>query len=408
MNDHETTEKQDDVLRRMRAAASGIEPPASLDGGTLAAVAVRRVRRRRVVTAVSGGVAGVLVLAVGAFAVTGAPMDGVLPGDDDTPAVSATPRATPVAPPQGWQRAQFYGLSYAVPQGWETWSTEAELGVESQGLVEWMRVDERGRAVFTLAIDAYEPHDWGSRWDEEKSREPIAVPGASSAELVTGTGRRDATPFDWVTVQVRQEGGPWYSARFRVRVGSEPDLAQLGREFAAALTFTESADQVWAAAAAHADDLTEREVDGNTPSDWKVQEFEGLEYAIPPGMVVGDPWAEQGEKPEASPRFSWIAENGVAPGDDSYFSVAREPDGHNALIRSAGKGEETFHVDGAGRVELGVGAPVDAGNGDTALHIELQVWDEDLRRTWTSYARVPGTPEGEDMVTKFLGSLKVR
>ncbi|RPF22754.1 hypothetical protein [Myceligenerans xiligouense] len=97
MNDRGTTESQDGVLRRMRAASGTITLPPDLDGATMAAAAVRNVRRRRVVSAVGGGVVGVLVLAAGAVAVTGdlRAEPWVLPGDDRPSTAPATPTSSP-------------------------------------------------------------------------------------------------------------------------------------------------------------------------------------------------------------------------------------------------------------------------------------------------------------------------
>lgn len=423
MNAHDTGGEQDGVLRRMRAASGTITPPPALDGATMAAAAVRKVRRRRVVAAVGGGVVGVLVLAAGALAVTGEPLAGmrVLPGDDrstavrSVPAPSATPSAEPsaavaaeaVKAPKGWTPAQFYGLSYAMPEGWE--NTDPPDSWMYYGEQYWTQGGS-APGSFSLKVS-----DGGTierdRMAETIRRESIDVPGAVTGELVVGfPPLPEDAPQDDLRQKVavltfQQSGGLWYAARFGFRAGDEVDVATLADEFADSLALTVSVQEVRADLMEYSEQLPVREVRRDTPDAWRVVETDGLRFALPPALAEDDSWDDLGpEQAEHLPDGArgWTTPNDVGDGGSRvrFFPVPSSP------LIAPGSGTETFDIPGAGRVDVMVHEePTE--NGSTFLGTSVDIWDQELRHGWSLTITLPATTEGRESLATFLGSLRV-
>lgn len=211
MNGHETTEKQDDVLRRMRAASGTITPPPALDGATMAAVAVRKVRRRRVVTAVSGGVVGVLVLAAGAFAATGDLLaePWVLPGDDRPTTAPTTPTPSPSA------AAGATGDPATNPL---TGQSEDELTAYERERLEHRRDYCGDDVAFPVEAGSSELPDWHGAYAHAVTRPdvPITEPpyisarsiGCSRPPSVDPPGHGpDEVQFTWALMQTVDDTG---------------------------------------------------------------------------------------------------------------------------------------------------------------------------------------------------------
>ncbi|GAB4084265.1 hypothetical protein GCM10028784_08950 [Myceligenerans cantabricum] len=404
------------MLRRMRAVSGAITLPPVLDGATMAAAAVRKVRRRRVVAAVGGGVAGVLVLAALALAVTGDPLAGtrVLPGGDDkttappsTPSTepSAASAAEPVQPPKGWTPVQFYGLSYAMPQGWEA----------TDPLDSWMYYGEQywvgpGDAQRSFTVQISETIE-AEPLDETVHREFLDIPGAVTGELVVGfpplpEGLPENAPPERFRQEVavltfQQSGGLWYTARFGVDAQSEVDVLALAHEFAGSLALTTSVQDVRASLGEYSDALPVREVRRNTPEAWEVVEAEGLRFALPPEVAEDDSWDELG--PEQAAQVpdgarGWTTPDGTAAGRHARVRFFPVP---GSSLVAPESGAETVDIDGAGRVDVRVYEE------PTSLTGTVDVWDRELRHGWSLTFSWPATPEGRQDLAIFLGSVRI-
>jgi hypothetical protein len=96
----------------------------------------------------------------------------------------------------------------------------------------------------------------------------------------------------------------------------------------------------------------------------------------------------------------------LPPGVDSYISVSGGA-AASPLDAEGNGASETLEIDGAGRVDLDVYAGGGFPGGATALDVRLQIWDEELRRSWSATVRLPDTEEGRRTADIFLGSLRV-
>lgn len=417
MNVHDIHAKQDAaMLAGLRAAGATIQPPGSLDPTTMAVRAVRNVRRRRVVAAVAGGVAGVLVAAAGGIALAYDPAaDGaVLPGTGEvseapvpSPAASVEPTPEETGPqpaklPEGWQAAEFHGLVYALPGSWrETPYEEDTADWSGPGQEVVVPGDETAAGSIAdslfMRVDAQKPPTWGR--DGETRREELEVPGAESATLAAGTD--PAGGLDWADLLIHHEDGLWYSVHLDfVTDAALPEQVVDG--FAESLTFALTADEVRAGldGLQGSGELPVLEVDRDTPPDWVEQELDGMRYAVPPGLSP-DPMWEGWTTAEG-----WLATDGVQEGIDLDITVISEYDGYGATMAPP-EDAQSFQVDGAARVQVTLRESTPWHNGATPLDLQFRVWDRELAGVWDITATLPNTPEGRQTALRILGSVRL-
>lgn len=420
MNVHDINAKQDAALvADLRAVGSVIEPPRSLDAVTMAMRAVRNVRRRRIVQAIVGSAAGVVVAAAGGFALTydAGSDQAVLPGSGETsdgpsPEASVEPTPTDTGPqpakvPRGWQAAEFRGLAYALPGGWSP-TPMGEDTADWSGPGQRIELDGDPGAdgmagsvadSMFMRADLHSPTVWER--DGETRREELDVPGAESATLAVGTD--PGSQAGWAELLVHHEGGLWYTAHLDF-ITDDARPNQVARGFAESLAFTSSAQEVRDSIEGlqGSGDLPVIDVDRETPSDWAVHELGGMRYAVPPGMAFDPLLGGEG----ADGTQAWLATDGVQEGVDLAVTAIREYDGYGATM-AAPEDAQTFEIEGAGRAEVTLRESEPWHNGATPLDVQFRVWDEEMSAVWDITATLPNTPEGERTAARILGSVRL-
>ncbi|MCF4121213.1 hypothetical protein L1785_09480 [Antribacter sp. KLBMP9083] len=320
----------DQFAAGLRRIADGLEAPTPVDPDALAAVAVRRTRRRRVVVPTVSALAVIALATTVAFALPDAGRTA-LPGGGSSPSAttatspapeaSAPPEPTPtpsrpVDPftyeasnvPDGWKSVGATGLALAVPEGWgggleyswmnaAWWDTalfEALMDAARQANAEFRaehgrdpEVDESAGVLGTELIEVRAYIGTYSTADplegtvlEERD---LMVPGADSAHLVVTDPHESRQPGTTFVISVHQEGGLWYTIDGQLPAGAEG--LDMARTIAGSLRFVASAEEIHATLPSE-DHLPVLELPRGIPAGWIQHDKNGLGYALPAAWAV--------------------------------------------------------------------------------------------------------------------------
>lgn len=342
MNVHDIHAKQDAALvAELRAAGSTVEPPASLDPTAMAVRAVRTVRRRRVVTAVTAGVAAFVLTGAGisAAGVIYADRQVPLPGDVRSTAESARPSEStastspspspsrepgkepveylqtgdgvlPVLPGvehgvvEGAGHAPYIlgGLWYEVPPG--GWTAVGD--VNAGGVAGWLEPDH------PLAM-SFDPDPLSMSIDDLDAtiemRNVTDVAGWTVPARKSGATTFDIEGADLVVIEQHGRKGKVAPATIRIRSGAEgwvietrfPANAQgdkMLRDFVGNLWLKEAGQPDWYQPLYEHPTLDA--IERGVPAGWQRTEHNGLEFAVPEG------WTSEPTEGEFSPGVEWL------------------------------------------------------------------------------------------------------
>jgi len=331
VNVHDINAKKDAaMLADLRAASTTIEPPASLDPTTMAVRAVRTVRHRRLVTAVTAGVAVLALLGVGVGAAStilgerqpppgtdrtatrSAPTDGssatgpspsaseparyLRTGDGELPVLSGVERG--VANADGSAPYILGGLWYEVPAG--GWIAVGD--VYAGGVAGWLapdhpRADGLGEDGTIDDMDA-----------TIELRHVVDVAGWTVPARDSGAMTLDIEGADLVVIEQHDPEDGVRPATIRIRAGDEGWVIDTRfaadeqgettlRDFVGSLWLQDAGVPDWfqpefSAAALDA-------IEHGVPDGWIETEFNGLRFAVPPG------WTSESTEGEFTPGVEW-------------------------------------------------------------------------------------------------------
>jgi hypothetical protein len=245
-------------------AAGQVGPQEETDSAAMEARVTHRQRARR------GVLGGVVVLAVLALAAVGAFVAG---GRQLLPAGWGTSGDAPA----GWTEVSEAGLTLAVPQGFEPYE---EMGVG--WVVEPKQDDEFGdySAVIVqpwpLSDESPFPETYGQPVETE-------VPGAASAEYAWTT-EEDALGDLEGALDVELESGR--TIRLMIILADVPDPEGMFEQLVGAVQVDPSFDE--STLAMPEDEQPVLDVVEELPSGWKIQEHQGLTFAVPEDWVEDD------------------------------------------------------------------------------------------------------------------------
>ncbi|MBO0607851.1 hypothetical protein [Myceligenerans salitolerans] len=314
-----------DLLTSEKRVVAAIQPPAWADADTMAATAMHRVRRRRVVVRAVGAAAAVLAV-VGGVALAQPQPEPELPGAS-APAVQ--PVASPDADiPAGWSAYEFGGLTFAVPSDW---IEHDSIGVNGEPGTLW--TDETITEQFQLQVGAEPgwagPPEDTTEWD---------VPGAERAALY----RYDNQTGVAANLEVERADGYFYQAVVNVPSQEALDTILAGlRRTLSVSTDPADVEELFGST----DELPVVELPSGLPGGWRVQEVDGLEFGIPAGGEYDGPHTDSGDSTsstwfdDAEKREIWV----------TYWAEGRDA----LAVPGADSGAGTFPLDGADYVTLG-------------------------------------------------------
>jgi hypothetical protein len=344
MNVHDIHSKQDAAMMAgLRAAGSAIEPPTSLDPTTMA---VRNVRRRRVVAAVTASVAalaltGAGIGAVGAIYADQQPLPGTVKTTSEStrasePPASASPSPSPSGEPDaapaeyletgggtlpvlaGVERGAvgddgntpyiLGGLWYSVPMsGWIAVGDVNAGGVagwldprhpEADGLGETGTIDDIDatielRNVFDVAGWTVPAKDSGAM--------TLDIKGADLVVIEQHDKEGDIRP---VTIRLRSGDEGWV---IETRFSANDEGDTLLRNFLGNLWLKDFGRPDW-----YQPEFANLPLVQVVPADWVQTEHNGLRFAVPKG------WVAKETEGESSPGVEWTGPTitHVEPGVD--------------------------------------------------------------------------------------------
>jgi hypothetical protein len=353
MNVHDINAKQDATLvAELRAAGSTIEPPESLDSVTMAARAVRNVRRRRVVVAATTALAALVLTGagIGAAGAIYADRQEPLPGTDkstaesarasESPSVSPSPSPSPSIEPDaapteylrtgggtlpvmpGVERGVVEdgghspyilgGLWYEVPPGgWIAVGDVNAGGVagwldpghpEAAGLGETGTIDDMDatielRNVFDVA-----------RWTVPAKDSGAMTLDIEGADLVVIEQHKREGKVRPATITLRSGDEGWIiETRFPANAQGDTTL----RNFVGNLWLKEAGEPDWYQPEFSTPVLDA--IERGVPADWIRTEHNDLKFAVPKG------WVDKETEGEFSPGVEWTGPTitHVDPGVDA-------------------------------------------------------------------------------------------
>jgi hypothetical protein len=359
-------EQSDDLVQLIHDAAGQVGPVAGIDGETMAGRAIRRERVRRGVIGGAVAFAVMALVAVGGLAASGRQ---VLPASwfaGDVPA--------------GWTKVSGGGLILAVPPDFEAFAVMGAVpawGVDPVTDGEWGTMADTMVAVVPAAEDSDPIGSYG---------EPVetTVPGATSAWYAwDASGGPDE--LEGVLVVGLESGA---ELRVVVVLNEMPEAERVFKQLVDTVRVDPDADE---SDMSLPDEFREEQltldVVRELPSDWAVQEHQGLRFAVPGDWVEDDHSAARSAQwPSMSMndgtgqfRLQMTASLTAFDDEDSYGAVFDLPPGADRA-----------------------GASLSPANG--ALTTQIKVRREGGR----SYTIDVNLPEGEDserFVRTIAGSL---
>ncbi|MFI6424877.1 hypothetical protein [Promicromonospora sp. NPDC050880] len=441
MNVHDINAKRDAaMLAGLRAASTTIEPPRSLDPTTMAVRAVRNVRRRRVLTAVTAGAAALAVLGAG-IGVAGsvlADRQEPVPGTDRTTAQptpasappsrgsgqSASPSAVPVPEPTRYLRtgdgelpvlpgvergvvegdgATPYilgGLWYEVPAG--GWYAVGD--VNAGGVAGFLAPeDPRANGSLDMSIDDVDA--------ALELRNVTDVAGWTVPARDSGATTLDIEGADLVVIERHAREGAVAPATIRIRSGAEGWIIEtrfpagaegdtMLRDFVGNLWLEEAGEPDWYAPAYEHPTL--EPLEHGIPAGWQRTEHNGLTFGVPEG------WTAEPTEGEFSPGVEWAAttaREGV-PGERVYVQGGK-PGGNWWTRTMAAPESQVIDVPGADYAEVQPTLYNAAGEPET-YSVSIYVHQADRGENLFLVADFDGSEQGWRDLHTFLGTLDFR
>ncbi|MCP2265132.1 hypothetical protein ACFQHV_12125 [Promicromonospora thailandica] len=355
MSVHDINAKKDAaMLADLRAASTTIEPPHSLDPTTMAVRAVRNVRRRRVVVAVTAGAAALALLGAGIGATaTVLGERQPLPGDDRS-AVQSAPAESPSAVPSRSEAPSAAPSSDRSKEPRRYLRTgDGELPVlpdVERGVVEngahapyilgglwyevpaggWIAVGDVNAGGVAGWLDPDHPRAGGLGEDGTiddmdatiELRNVFDVAGWTVPARDSGATTLDIEGADLVVIEQHEREGGVRPATIRIRSGEEGWVIDtrfpagatgetMLRDFVGNLWLKEAGEPDWYQPQFSTPVLDA--IEHGVPAGWVETEHNGLRFAVPPG------WTSEPTEGEFSPGVEWTGPTvtHVEPGVDA-------------------------------------------------------------------------------------------